>query len=68
MFSGLRVELHMHGSHSPYLAWLSMRSGGRVTPSAAASLPVNSKSLWRDSYDSMNLFGGAPTLRGFHNP
>ncbi len=34
---------------APYLAWLSMRSGGCVTPSAAASLPVNSKSLCRDS-------------------
>ena len=43
----------LQGCRAPYLAWLSMRSGGRVTPTAVARRPVK---LWLeclDSYDSM---------------
>ncbi len=41
------------GNDSPYLAWLSMRSGGRVTPRRAARRPVKEWSECLDSYDSM---------------
>ena len=45
--------MHAERTATPYLAWLSMRSGSRITPTAAARRPVKLWSECFDSYDSM---------------
>jgi hypothetical protein len=44
-----------HLDSSPYLTWLSMRSGGRATPTLPATSAVNRWLLCRASNDSMYL-------------